>query len=99
MRHNTRTEFTARREKAGMTVAQAAELMDVSPRTARRYEDGESKPRRLEIKALERIAQQGAKEPPTRFRFIDLCAGIGGLRRGFESIGGHCAFTSEWDPH
>jgi DNA (cytosine-5)-methyltransferase 1 len=33
----------------------------------------------------------------TSFRFIDLFAGIGGLRRGFESIGGRCVFTSEWD--
>ncbi len=31
------------------------------------------------------------------FRFIDLFAGIGGLRMGFESIGGKCVFTSEWD--
>lgn len=31
------------------------------------------------------------------FRFIDLFAGIGGLRRGFEAIGGRCVFTSEWD--
>jgi DNA (cytosine-5)-methyltransferase 1 len=31
------------------------------------------------------------------FRFIDLFAGIGGLRRGFEHIGGRCVFTSEWD--
>lgn len=31
------------------------------------------------------------------FDFIDLFAGIGGLRRGFESIGGRCVFTSEWD--
>jgi len=31
------------------------------------------------------------------FRFIDLFAGIGGLRRGFESIGGDCVFTSEWN--
>ncbi|VFU08874.1 DNA (cytosine-5-)-methyltransferase [Methylocella tundrae] len=31
------------------------------------------------------------------FKFIDLFAGIGGLRRGFQSIGGHCVFTSEWD--
>ncbi len=31
------------------------------------------------------------------FRFIDLFAGIGGLRLGFESIGGKCVFTSEWN--
>jgi len=31
------------------------------------------------------------------FRFIDLFAGIGGLRLGFESTGGRCVFTSEWD--
>jgi len=31
------------------------------------------------------------------FRFIDLFAGIGGMRLGFESVGGHCVFTSEWD--
>ena len=32
-----------------------------------------------------------------RFRFIDLFAGIGGLRRGFDAIGGQCVFTSEWN--
>lgn len=31
------------------------------------------------------------------FTFIDLFAGIGGIRRGFESQGGHCMFTCEWD--
>lgn len=33
------------------------------------------------------------------FKFIDLFAGIGGLRLGFESIGGTCVFTSEWDQY
>ena len=33
------------------------------------------------------------------FRFIDLFAGIGGLRIGFDAIGGQCVFTSEWDKY
>lgn len=32
-----------------------------------------------------------------KFRFIDLFAGIGGMRRGFEAVGGQCVFTSEWN--
>jgi DNA (cytosine-5)-methyltransferase 1 len=33
------------------------------------------------------------------FDFIDLFAGIGGIRRGFEQAGGRCVFTSEWNPY
>ena len=31
------------------------------------------------------------------FRFIDLFAGIGGIRLPFQELGGKCVFTSEWD--
>jgi site-specific DNA-cytosine methylase len=33
------------------------------------------------------------------FSFIDLFAGIGGIRKGFEQAGGKCVFTSEWDTY
>ena len=33
------------------------------------------------------------------FTFIDLFAGIGGMRLGFESAGGACVFSSEFDRH
>lgn len=39
-----------------------------------------------------------ACHPQYAFRFIDLFAGIGGIRAGFEAIGGQCVFTSEWNP-
>lgn len=32
-----------------------------------------------------------------KFKFIDLFAGIGGIRLGFEAHGGQCVFSSEWD--
>lgn len=38
--------------------------------------------------------------PPTKnpkFKFIDLFAGIGGMRIAFQNLGGKCVFTSEWN--
>lgn len=42
---------------------------------------------------------RGGGTDAAEFTFIDLFAGIGGLRRGFEAIGGKCVFTSEWDKY
>ena len=39
------------------------------------------------------------KVPTSRFRFIDLFAGIGGIRIAFEKAKGDCVFTSEWDKY
>lgn len=93
------TEFRRLREKAGLTIAEAADCIKVELRTAYRYENGETKPSRLARDLLRQKAEErlAASSDGRGFRFIDLFAGIGGLRLGFESIGGRCVFTSEWD--
>lgn len=95
-----KTFFAMLREQAGLTLEEAATLLEVSERTAYRYESGNTVLPRLAQRVLmeegdKRTAAAEARK--SSFRFIDLFAGIGGLRLGFESIGGHCAFTSEWD--
>ena len=35
----------------------------------------------------------------TDFTFIDLFAGIGGMRLAYESVGGHCVYSSEWEKY
>lgn len=41
------------------------------------------------------VQDDDMKHPKAPFKFIDLFAGIGGLRRGFDAIGGECVFTCE----
>jgi DNA (cytosine-5)-methyltransferase 1 len=96
MRKLEKTEFLKLRERAGLTRLEAAELVHVSEHTAYRYEKGTSKPPKLALHILRERAQKSEAKPEA-FRFAELFAGIGGLRLGFESIGGKCVFTSEWD--
>jgi DNA (cytosine-5)-methyltransferase 1 len=37
------------------------------------------------------------KETQKDFKFIDLFAGVGGMRLAFEKANGQCVFSSEWD--
>lgn len=39
--------------------------------------------------------------PPKKpkFKFIDLFAGIGGIRLAYQNLGGQCVFTSEWNKY
>jgi DNA (cytosine-5)-methyltransferase 1 len=103
MEQTTQSDFSRLRQDAGMTVKEAAALLAISLSTAYRYDSGETAPRMAELAALRGMGPlRSARERNKRrewFSFIDLFAGIGGLRRAFEGIGGHCVFTSEWDKY
>lgn len=96
MRDN-RPEFVILREKAGLTREAAAELLECSDRSSYGYESGTRRLPRLAAKTLKEACDRRNQHQNASFRFIDLFAGIGGLRMGFEAIGGQCVFTSEWD--
>ena len=100
---STNIDFGYLREKAGLSIPEVAKLIGKSDRTVRRYESingGGTLAPLLAIEALrqaaiDRCAQNRVDGPA--FHFVDLFAGIGGLRIPFEEIGGQCVFTAEWD--
>mgnify|MGYP001057616277 CR=1 FL=1 len=77
-----------------------AAKLNVVPKTVSRWERGEIPCPKILEPALREILRFSASTQPVaneRFTFIDLFAGIGGIRLGFESAGGECVFTSEWN--
>lgn len=90
------TRFSQLRRMAGLTRQETAERTGYALRTIYRWENGEAPPRKAAIEYLQSIIQNQT-QADGQFHFIDLFAGIGGMRRGFEVIGGECVFTSEWN--
>ena len=82
--------------------ADLAYLLDTNVRTLRRWEVRESEPPPYLIDAIRQRVLPLLDAPDNEeapFRFIDLFAGIGGLRKAFDAQGGRCVFTSEWNTY
>ena len=82
------------------TQKEIAEHVGKDTKTIRRWEKGETPcPAMLEpaLRDLLKATPVNSGKNSSRFRFIDLFAGIGGIRLGFEAHGGECVFTSEWN--
>ena len=98
-----RTEFAKLRDVAGLSIEDAAMRLHVTARSIRRYETfgpRGSLPSPLAMSLMENFAKANHRpgsKPASGFRFIDLFAGIGRLRRGFLDVGGHCVFSSEYN--
>lgn len=99
MLHDSRSEFSRLRERAGISIEDLAPRVGFSVSTLYRWERGDAQPRQAAVFMLQELVRKHHAESGKKatFRFVDLFAGIGGLRRGFEPIGGKCVFTSEWD--
>lgn len=94
------SDFRVLRCRAGLTTEELAKELGYSEREVFRWESGAVRPRKVVIDWLRQRTEAGlVPSSDAGFTFIDLFAGIGGLRRAFETVGGRCVFTSEWDKY
>ncbi len=97
--HSHSSDFSQLRRRANLSIDELADRLGFSARTIYRWDRGEGVPRTAALHYLRSVVDsvRSIGQELETFRFIDLFAGIGGLRRGFEPLGGKCVYTSEWN--
>lgn len=97
------TLIREKRIRMGLTQLELAcllELKENGERTIRGWELGEHKPSKSKLAKILELHEEAPfrdENNNPKFRFIDLFAGIGGIRLPFQQLGGKCVFSSEWD--
>lgn len=93
------TDFSELVRRTGLSVEQISVRVGKSVRTIHRYIEGEVRVPTLIAETVKKVADErcGGEGKTDAFTFVDLFAGIGGLRRPFQELGGKCLFTAEWD--
>jgi DNA (cytosine-5)-methyltransferase 1 len=87
------------RTRLGLSRVELADRLGKDVKTVARWEAGSIEPDDVVTQLIELWVSAGGAPRRSDFTFIDLFAGIGGMRLGFESAGGRCVFTSEWDKY
>lgn len=102
---DTQQYVIEKRKSLGVSQKELALLLgmkEAGERTVRGWENGEHKPSTTRLAKLEALNNSHPFEHSNKdsdFTFIDLFAGIGGIRLPFQKQGGECVFTSEIDKH
>lgn len=100
---NVCDEIRVKRENLGITVKEFSDALGLGKggeKLVRAWEAGTETPSDKIYSKIIHFANErpyAESKGNTEFKFIDLFAGIGGIRIPFQELGGKCVFSSEWD--
>ena len=102
--HLQASEVREKRADLGLTQKEFAAALGMGSngeRTVRRWEAGETAPSAAESAFISSLGHSAPFDQGERadapFSYVDLFAGIGGIRMPFQELGGRCVFSCEWD--
>ena len=92
------------RTQLGLTAKELALALNLgaeNEQLIRDWEAGKAEPTQEMLQKLNKLCTEvpfpNISEDECKFTYIDLFAGIGGIRLPFQELGGRCVFSSEWD--